>query len=527
MGLLEEVRLVMRLLEESEDDHYKPAYSACVALLKLLPAAIQTAEKTTPVEKRPKRGRPKKSSVKSSASRLKSSPNENKPLQSRIKRSCRNRIPKIQHDFIYNVDSIYGNSPVKVPLGESTLCVNKLKSTCAAPPKRRPTSKIIGKINNTSNVSSSSTIAKATKRNKKGETALHAACASRNVSKIRELLDSNENPNTTDNAGWTPLHEAVINNLPEVVELLLQKNALPDVPGPMNDTPLHEAIKRSNCVIVKFLVEYGADIHMRNSKGLSPYDLASDLEDIKKILTDTTWDENPHKMASMTAVLCNFNQDQVFNIYPSDLYTDTSSKLKQLAKYHSNLKIATVIDQDVTHVLVNDLQCGLNLDTLTAVLFGVPVISIEWIINSDESELADWQRHEILGLGVNSDCFKLSHMNRLKMYPRLFNGCHFYFHDLNTNYDINKDLYLNRQILTKLVVNGGGVVLKREPDPEAIPDAEALVPFHVGKKDALANCGHYIVYRKQPELAYNMFHMKSLPVGWFIECIQKFRLVDP
>ncbi|XP_077293757.1 uncharacterized protein LOC143916497 [Arctopsyche grandis] len=525
MELLEQVRQVKKLLEGFEDDHYKPAHSACVALLQQLPTIITDKENIMSVKERPKRGRPKMPpSVQPSTTHTKSSLDDCE--RDRNKRSCRNRTPKIQKDFVYNTEIVYGNSRSKEP---TTVSLNKSKLKCIAPLKRGPKLKtprvVIEKMNDLPNESLMSTSSKAAKRNKKGETALHSACTSQNVSKAIDLLNSDANPNTADNAGWTPLHEAVINNLAELVELLLKKNALPDVPGPMNDTPLHEAIKKGNLVIIKLLVEYGADVHMRNSKGVSPYDLAG--EDVKKILTASTWSENHYKMHSMTAVLCGFNQDQIFNIYPSDLYTDTSSKLKNLEKHHPNLKIAKSIDKDVTHVLVNDLHCGLNLDTLTAVLFGVPVISIEWIINSDESELADWQRHEIIGLGPNSDCFRLSHMNRLKMYPPLFNGCHFYFHDLNTNYDINKDLYVNRQILTKLVVNGGGLVLKREPDPEAIPEAEALVPFHVGKNDTLAHCGHYIIYRKQPELAYNMKHIKSLPVGWLIECIQKFRLVNP
>ena len=47
------------------------------------------------------------------------------------------------------------------------------------------------------------------KKNKKGETRLHAACAKNQLDIVKKLLEEGANPNTQDHAGWTPLHEAV------------------------------------------------------------------------------------------------------------------------------------------------------------------------------------------------------------------------------------------------------------------------------------------------------------------------------
>lgn len=45
----------------------------------------------------------------------------------------------------------------------------------------------------------------ADKRNAKGETALHAACARGDAGRVADLLRRGANPNTKDHAGSTPL----------------------------------------------------------------------------------------------------------------------------------------------------------------------------------------------------------------------------------------------------------------------------------------------------------------------------------
>ena len=65
--------------------------------------------------------------------------------------------------------------------------------------------------------------AQLSKKNKKGETPLHAACNKRNEDLIVHLLDQGADSNTQDYNGWTPLHEvAPYENCLNIVKLLLE-----------------------------------------------------------------------------------------------------------------------------------------------------------------------------------------------------------------------------------------------------------------------------------------------------------------
>lgn len=67
------------------------------------------------------------------------------------------------------------------------------------------------------------TAAQLSKKNKKGETPLHAACNKRNEDLIVHLLDQGADPNTQDHNDWTPLHEvAPYANCLNIVKLLLE-----------------------------------------------------------------------------------------------------------------------------------------------------------------------------------------------------------------------------------------------------------------------------------------------------------------
>jgi hypothetical protein len=90
---------------------------------------------------------------------------------------------------------------------------------------------------------------------------------------------------------------------------------------------------------------------------------------------------------------------------------------------------------------------------------------------------------------------------------------------------------ITKENFIKLVTAGDGIALKREPKPEDIQGS--LSPFHVAhdSKHSLHKCTHYIIYfdsnSKTNRMLYNMPFLKSLPFMWFVECILKFKLVDP
>lgn len=82
------------------------------------------------------------------------------------------------------------------------------------------------------------------KKNEKGESQLHRACITGNLSMVRRLIEQGHPVNVRDNAGWIPLHEAANHGFAEIVELLLESGAWINDKGGTNCdgfTPLHDA----------------------------------------------------------------------------------------------------------------------------------------------------------------------------------------------------------------------------------------------------------------------------------------------
>lgn len=368
------------------------------------------------------------------------------------------------------------------------------------------------------------------KRNNKGETALHVASRLGKVDAVIDLLKQGANTNTKDNAGWTPLHEAVQNGRLDLVKLLLQYNTLIDVPGQGNETPLHEAVRYNYPQIAEELVKNGANIKARNCKGETPLELAS--EDMKLVLEEAA--ENVIQTQSVNVTFISelhveLDSDDI-SIYCVTQFRTVLNKLKLLTKHHSNLHIEAKLTKKVTHLVVDteDGICTSSLDILQGIVSGIWIISSDWINSSTETNLEPFKNYEVKGVGNSSYLGpKNARYNKYKQLPGLFNGCHFYLHNFNTKYEISKSIVLTKAILTKLITDAGGVVLRRVPNPESIPDAEKLVPYHAKKDGKLVNCSHYIIFKDVYEPMYNMSHFKALPIGWLIECIEKYELCEP
>ncbi|CAH2062414.1 unnamed protein product, partial [Iphiclides podalirius] len=369
------------------------------------------------------------------------------------------------------------------------------------------------------------------KRNNKGETALHVACRLCKIDKVVELLNEGANPNTKDNAGWTPLHEVVQNGRLDLVKILLQHNTLVNVPGQGNETPLHEAVRYNHRDIVEELVRHGADLHARNSKGETPTELAS--TEIKRILETAAENLLQTQGANVTHIshLQTELDFEDIRIYCVSQYRTVHNKLKSLVKHHSNLHIEAKFTKKVTHLIVDTEDEGIctpSLDVLQGIVYGIWILSSQWVTESNEDILQQFNTYEVKGVGTTK--FKgpeNARFNKYKQLPGLFNGCHFYLHNFNTKYEISKTIVLNKTILSKLITDAEGVVLRRVPNPESIPESEKLVPYHAKKGSKLEICSHYIIFKDMYEPMYNMRHFKALPIGWLMECIEKYELCEP
>lgn len=110
------------------------------------------------------------------------------------------------------------------------------------------------------------------KRNAKGETELHTACISGNVTSVKRLLNSGHPLNIRDHVGWLPLHEAANHGFLEVVTLLLENGGTATINDRACDgiTPLHDSCSNGHLEIVELLLDKGANPTIRTDAGETP-----------------------------------------------------------------------------------------------------------------------------------------------------------------------------------------------------------------------------------------------------------------
>ncbi len=129
-------------------------------------------------------------------------------------------------------------------------------------------------------------------RNEDGETALHAAALFGKLSRVRTLLDvGGAGVGVRDESGGTALHDASASGHVEVVRALTESarergtlDALVDAEDEDEETALHHAARGEHREVVKLLLELGADATKRSSAGATARDLVEDAEDVRALL---------------------------------------------------------------------------------------------------------------------------------------------------------------------------------------------------------------------------------------------------
>jgi hypothetical protein len=94
-----------------------------------------------------------------------------------------------------------------------------------------------------------------------------------------------------------------------------------------------------------------------------------------------------------------------------------------------------------------------------------------------------------------------------------------------------QDPYPNKNDLLIILEKGGAKILKREPDPESIPQSERTLPYYCNAGGPLSKCSHYILYQDGQEsgkqlIKYNMEHLKAVSVEWLFACLNNAALID-
>ena len=116
--------------------------------------------------------------------------------------------------------------------------------------------------------------------------ALIKAIRLRTVSNVVALIDQGTDPNAqiTDDISsddtTTPLIEAVIVNDPKIVTFLLRRGAkINERTEYFGNTALIVATGDTHLPMMRLLVHHGADVNVRNDRGVSPLILTIDAED--------------------------------------------------------------------------------------------------------------------------------------------------------------------------------------------------------------------------------------------------------
>ena len=133
----------------------------------------------------------------------------------------------------------------------------------------------------------------------KNQTLMHVAVRTNDVKMIKLLIDykAEINAKSTDK-GETPLHEAILNAKPLMVKCLLENGANIDFQCNDLETPLHKAVKSNNLQLVQILLQRGANMNLM-SKENSALHIAiwEGYDDIVKLLIKNNAD---HSAAEVT-----------------------------------------------------------------------------------------------------------------------------------------------------------------------------------------------------------------------------------
>ncbi|KAJ5654384.1 hypothetical protein N7490_001387 [Penicillium lividum] len=137
-------------------------------------------------------------------------------------------------------------------------------------------------------------------RDKSGRTPLARACADRKHDQVvMRFGERPEDLDVADNAGNTPLQIASLNGEASIVKFLLDSGCDINVKNLEKDTPLIDAVENGHVDVVKYLLEAGANPRTVNASGEEPYELVStdlnddEYEEIKKALADAKANARP------------------------------------------------------------------------------------------------------------------------------------------------------------------------------------------------------------------------------------------
>jgi ankyrin repeat protein len=108
--------------------------------------------------------------------------------------------------------------------------------------------------------------------NKSGENALMLASFDGELALVKSLVLQKKA--AVNKLGWSPIHYAATNGHLEIAQFLMTNGAQVNALSPSETTPLMMSIGSGNDQLLKYLLENGADLRMRNHEGYTAIDVA-------------------------------------------------------------------------------------------------------------------------------------------------------------------------------------------------------------------------------------------------------------
>ncbi|XP_044222357.1 BRCA1-associated RING domain protein 1 [Thunnus albacares] len=357
------------------------------------------------------------------------------------------------------------------------------------------------------------------KRNHKGETPLHLAAIKGDVEAVKELLDQGADPNLKDNAGWTPLHEACNLGHLAVSEVLVSRGALLNTPGYENDSPLHDAVRNRHPAIVKMLLQLGASQNVLNLHGKRPADYAVSLEMLEIFQEASEGTQNVNTSfspsASLSVVSDCLRRDESMVFLSSKLSQTEQHQLTKLGQLLGG-RMADTFSGSVSHVVVPEGPMPTTYSALLGLLAGCWVVKYSWVEACLQA--GKWMpetEHEA-GEGPQR-----SRINRCSLLPPLFDGCFFFL--------LGSFKMPTKDELTKLLREGGGKLLSRQPKPDSdVTQTLSAAAYHALPGSDQALCTQYIIFDPQgphKPAVVRRGKVWSAPSTWLIDCIAAFCLL--
>lgn len=109
-----------------------------------------------------------------------------------------------------------------------------------------------------------------------GYSSLHLACNNGHPEVVEHLIASGADVHASTDTPTQDhgFHLAVLNNHLSVIKVLLKAGFMIDTPNALGQNALYLATKYKRLDIVQFLVEQGANMHLKDAKGLSAFELS-------------------------------------------------------------------------------------------------------------------------------------------------------------------------------------------------------------------------------------------------------------